>query len=984
MGQQFNHSDLLAEFRDYGLNVKALGPTGRINRCADIYASKRNDNGWYLYQQSGDVIFAVFGSWSRGDGTQKWNSRGEFEAIPKAIRVEFDKLHRQAELERADGYEKTAKSAHALWNRALPVENHAYLTRKGVQAHGIRVLGTNLLIPVRSLDGDLQSYQTISLQGQKRFATGGKMSGGSFCIGETADADVIAVAEGYATAATIYELTGWPVIVTFSAGSMKKLARRLRKKFAATLIFCGDNDESGAGQKASRDAAQAAYGVMAIPDDIGDWNDYSALYGPLRAKEKLLQALPRPMMHLRQAEAEMKAKIDAFIRDMAGNFDGEGLPPTAVVKITPGVGKTYAVHRELPKFVGTTGKTVAVAVPSHKLGEDQLSKFSSADLSAGLWRGLSRPDPSAEGELMCRDFEFSKAGLDAGLSLKDICKVCPLSSECGYRKQASHSPQVLIFASEMLFRPPPGAFSDAGLLILDEDITRNALASSRMAISTLEAPPSALLKPLEKKALEHLRSLLIYALKKTDESRELRREDLDGLTAEMADTALELEEITFGPLVMPPGDRDQRMKALRSLAGKGRNRSVPLLWRLVRDFLRSDENHCPTIDILPYQPIEGGEGTVTKVAMRYRRNIHPDWAMPTLALDATADIRLIKQILPAAEMLVDIDVEARHQKIIRVTEKSFAKASMLESDSASETDNKTRQNTLKKLRQVIEVKAAMYSPALVGVILNKAVEDVLGSLPPNVWTDHFNNTKGRNDWENAAALVIVGRTKPDRSKSQKDARAFSGTWDCDELTDAMAWQICEAELLQNIGRARGVRRTKENPVDVYLLNDIELPVRDDVQITWKDFQPTPLDLMAARGVILDVSTSTRGFWPVVWAVLPDLFANKQAAQDHGQNNPLRWNSPMGDTYIGGFYRKDWLTAEVRAGTRGWIPVRIDPRKLAGISELFLIRNLVWPPVSRPVRPNPTPIPWFIQPNPRIPTLLTADWVPKVAAMAGGP
>jgi hypothetical protein len=57
MGQQFNHSDLLAEFRDYGLNVKALGPTGRINRCADIYASKRNDNGWYLYELLPKVVF---------------------------------------------------------------------------------------------------------------------------------------------------------------------------------------------------------------------------------------------------------------------------------------------------------------------------------------------------------------------------------------------------------------------------------------------------------------------------------------------------------------------------------------------------------------------------------------------------------------------------------------------------------------------------------------------------------------------------------------------------------------------------------------------------------------------------------------------------------------------------------------------------------------------------------------------------------------
>jgi putative DNA primase/helicase len=49
----------------------------------------------------------------------------------------------------------------------------------------------------------------------------------------------------------------------------------IRKLYPASqIIICGDNDESGTGQKAARAAALAVTGKYIIPTIVGqDWND---------------------------------------------------------------------------------------------------------------------------------------------------------------------------------------------------------------------------------------------------------------------------------------------------------------------------------------------------------------------------------------------------------------------------------------------------------------------------------------------------------------------------------------------------------------------------------------------------------------------------------------------------------------------------------------------------------------------------------------
>ena len=85
-----------------------------------------------------------------------------------------------------------------------------YLKRKGVRAYGLRFSRGSIVVPVRDERGDLVGLQFIDGEGAKKFLTGTAKRGAWHWVGELGNRGPVAIAEGYATAATIHEATGWP------------------------------------------------------------------------------------------------------------------------------------------------------------------------------------------------------------------------------------------------------------------------------------------------------------------------------------------------------------------------------------------------------------------------------------------------------------------------------------------------------------------------------------------------------------------------------------------------------------------------------------------------------------------------------------------------------------------------------------------------------------------------------------------------------
>jgi hypothetical protein len=107
----------------------------------------------------------------------------------------------------------------------------------------------------------------------------------------------------------------------------------------------------------------------------------------------------------------------------------------------------------------------------------------------------------------------------------------------------------------------------------------------------------------------------------------------------------------------------------------------------------------------------------------------------------------------------------------------------------------------------------------------------------------------------------------------RDGRGIAVDGPChpDPRAEAVRWSICEGELIQAIGRARGVNRTEANPLEVDILTNVCLPVEVDVVATWKDIQPDVIDVMWATGAI-------PGGYGDMADAYPDLFPSRDAAK----------------------------------------------------------------------------------------------------------
>ncbi len=266
-------STMLDAMRDAGLGpCKALDlvPDGKLRRYRVEGDKAGSINGWFVLH-SAPILAGAFGSWKTGE-THSWREAGSHSAMTpqehEAMRQHMQGMQAartaEQELVRAEARAKAEK----LWRTAKPATNdHPYLQKKRIGAIGIRRLRDALLIPLRTADGTLHSLQCIDGDGNKRFLTGGRTAGCYLSMGRPTDS--ILIAEGYATAATIFEAVGGAVAVAFSANNLPAVARAMRAKFPALrLIVCADNDAATRGNpglKWAHEAAQAVGGFVAVP-----------------------------------------------------------------------------------------------------------------------------------------------------------------------------------------------------------------------------------------------------------------------------------------------------------------------------------------------------------------------------------------------------------------------------------------------------------------------------------------------------------------------------------------------------------------------------------------------------------------------------------------------------------------------------------------------------------------------------------------------
>jgi len=232
---------------------------------AYILHTDGNPSGWFQHFSSG-----TYGTWTLS---------GKREPMTATMRQQIDADRQQRKAEQQQRHDEAADKARFIWSNSKTLtdqDQHPYLIRKHVQPHGVRLYrGDALTIPIYDENKVLVNLQIIQPDGTKRFLFGGKKKGCFAVIGKPDVRLLIQVCEGWATGASLYESTGHFTIVALDAGNLEPVARVFRKLYPdAEIIICGDNDESGVGQKSARSAALAIGGKSIIPAIAGhDWND---------------------------------------------------------------------------------------------------------------------------------------------------------------------------------------------------------------------------------------------------------------------------------------------------------------------------------------------------------------------------------------------------------------------------------------------------------------------------------------------------------------------------------------------------------------------------------------------------------------------------------------------------------------------------------------------------------------------------------------
>ena len=195
---------------------------------------------------------------------------------------------RRSQSKRAAGRKRDVAAAFRRWPKCA---GHAFFKVKKVRVPpGLRVMGSDVAVPVHAPGGEMISWQTISPRGDKRFKNGNRLGKRYFFkLGGPPDSDRIYIAEDLAAAASVYEATGrkHAVLYAFSKSNADDLAEGflLEGSPKQKIVLCLDNE----GGKTHKPRLKHKRLIVLCPEGKGDFNEHQRNE---KERKKLLKLAP--------------------------------------------------------------------------------------------------------------------------------------------------------------------------------------------------------------------------------------------------------------------------------------------------------------------------------------------------------------------------------------------------------------------------------------------------------------------------------------------------------------------------------------------------------------------------------------------------------------------------------------------------------------------------------------------------------------------
>ncbi|WP_239101951.1 helix-turn-helix domain-containing protein, partial [Pantoea agglomerans] len=329
------HSEFFDALTSAGLVLDGLPVMdGQRHRVPVVDGKKGNRDGVYRGFLDGVKPGGWYINYHRADNDKditRWKASGSTGEADPLARVHIRAVMRQSQddfaREQAALYAQQTAKAQSLYDR-LPAADpaHSYLERKGITvADDVRQTRNGaLVVPFHDADGAFRTLQYIPPDGEKYLFKDAPKAG-HFRVegGELRNGEPILYAEGYATARSLYMVTGRPVVMTIDAGNMEAVASVLKVRYPdSPHLFMADVDhakEKNKGVLSANRAAAATGGVVLLPDltaaeierGFTDFNDLHLSRGAERLRGTLLPDIAQALEQLNYKDAPMATPDDA-------------------------------------------------------------------------------------------------------------------------------------------------------------------------------------------------------------------------------------------------------------------------------------------------------------------------------------------------------------------------------------------------------------------------------------------------------------------------------------------------------------------------------------------------------------------------------------------------------------------------------------------------------------------------------------------------
>ena len=381
--------------------------------------------------------------------------------------------------------------------------------------------------------------------------------------------------------------------------------------------------------------------------------------------------------------------------------------PVHAIAATTGLGKTQSFLERVVAPAVAAGLTVGIAVPRHKLGDQMVADLAALGVYAEVYRSRDAADPEMPGKKMCWDTERVN-DIEGSLHQASTfaCQYngfkCVFFDVCGYQKTIKKTPEVWIFAHQLLFHKKPSFIAELDILGIDEAFWDCALRDRNLDYETLKRNRTVLKRKRKKHPILGDRSEFgrtadlmtishkAYTLVSAQPDGLLSRQAVvdAGLTTDDVRHAYALEwqrKLDLENVV--PGIPSELVKqACDEIAEH--NREVATLgafWRRLERTLEGDFGKSPWIRL------DGGE-----ICMNWSDDVHESWEAPTMVMDACLPTEIVRRVFPHMQDPTEAMATMPHAYVRQITDRAMPLSMLIPKDDAREKDITTCANNINR------------------------------------------------------------------------------------------------------------------------------------------------------------------------------------------------------------------------------------------------------------------------------------------------